>query len=248
MSIAVWVIGFSLVGGVFSLIGGVFLLAKQKWTERYAFHVVGFAAGVLLTVSFLEILPEAVELSGEVHRVLMLSLLGMMSFFFLERFFIWFHHHHELHVAPPTVFMLLVGDTLHNFLDGVVIAAAFLVNIPLGVMSALAIAAHEIPQEVADFGIMLSLGIERKRVFWLNFVSALATLLGAGVALAGVRLVLEYQAFLLAFAGGMFCYIAAADLIPELHRKVKKEEVWGQSVTFLIGSGFVWVLGAILGH
>lgn len=239
------IIFFSLIGGVFSLIGGVLLLWRGKWSNQTSLLLISFAAGVLLSVSFTDLLPEAIELSDNPAVPLLWSLLGIVAFFLFERWFFWWHHHHhEPHKGhpDPVVAMVWVGDTLHNFVDGMVIAASFLVSQPLGMVTALAVAAHEIPQEIADFSLFLSKGMKRSRVLLINIASSLATLLGAlGTYFLGTYLA-PVQPHLLGFTAGMFTYIAGSDLIPELHAEYRPRTVQLQTVAFLMGIGVTFLL------
>jgi len=230
---------FSLFGGVFSLVGGVGLLLKKGLVKQYTCELVSFTAGVLLTTAFLGLLPESLELAErlglEFDRLFWWPLLGMIGFFFLERSFFWFHHHHESEVKPPTNLLLFLGDSLHNFVDGILITSSFLVSIPVGIATALGVAAHEIPQEIADFGIFLKSGMKPAKVFWLNLLSALMTTAGAIAAWYGSSLIAPLQPQLIAFTAGMFIYIAASDLIPELHHKPERKMIWRTSIAFLAG-------------
>ncbi len=236
------IIFFSLVGGVFSLVGGVMLLMKGNWSKQTSLLLISFAAGVLLSVSFTDLLPEAMELAEglaiEPSVPLFWSLLGIVMFFLFERWFFWWHHHHhDPHKGhpDPVVAMVVAGDTIHNFVDGIVIAASFLVSQPLGMVTAVAVAAHEIPQEIADFSLFLSKGMSKSRVLLINIASSLATLAGAlGTYFLG-SLLLPVQPHLLGFTAGMFTYIAGADLIPELHSEYKPKTVRLQTVAFLGG-------------
>lgn len=224
MEIWLTVLFWSLVGSVFSLIAGILLLAKKLSLVKVQRIAVPFAAGSLLAASFLDLMPEAYE-RGEPSTVAFVMLGGFLLFFILERFLGWFHHHHshegESKNIHPTIGLMIIGDTLHNFIDGLVIGAAFLIDVPTGIVVTLAIAAHEIPQEVGDFGLMLSYGLGRQKVLLVNFVSALATVVGAlgVVAIGGSAEFLE--PYLLAVAAGFFVYIAASDIIPTIHAETK---------------------------
>lgn len=246
MPLWLWIVLFSLIGGIFSLIGGVVLLVNEKWVKRNTLIVVSWAAGVLLSVSFLDLFPEAIELAQEMslsaQTIFAWPFLAMVGFFFLERSFVWFHHHHDPHLPPPTTIMLFLGDSLHNFIDGIVITTTFLISIPTGIVAAIAVAAHEIPQEIADFGLFLKSGMAKKKVFALNFLSAFMTTVGALVALAFADSVQKIQPQLLAFAAGMFTYIAASDLIPELHHEHAGSSAIKQTVSFLLGIGVTYLL------
>lgn len=237
------IIFFSLAGGVFSLAGGVVLLLRAAWSKRTILTLVSFAAGVMLAVAFEDLLPEAFELAENIGLpswvVLRWTLSAIVGFFLFERSFVWFHHHHGPHKShpDPTIAMVMLGDTLHNFLDGVVIAASFLLSFPLGLSTTLAVAAHELPQEIADFSLFLSKGINKKTVLALNVISSLATLVGAVATYFYWGQLAQWQPAMLAFTAGMFIYIAGSDLIPELHDEYRKDIAFLQTLAFLVGVG-----------
>ena len=182
MSTYLDVIFFSLIGGVISLIGGVLLLSRKKTAQSLAQYATPFAAGALLAAVFLDLLKEGVE-EASATTVLEAALVGVVIFFFAERFLRWFHHHHEHDKIgkDPARSLIIVGDTIHNIMDGVAIAAAFLVSPSTGIITTLAVAAHEIPQEIGDFGLLLKRGMSRRNVLLVNIFSALATTVAAVV-------------------------------------------------------------------
>lgn len=236
------IIVFSLVGSVFSLIGGFILLLKKRWTEDFSLKLVSFAAGVLLATAFFDLLPEALESSDGNPNLFLPVFLAMIAFFFLERSFFWFHHHFEDHGLKPSLYLILLGDTVHNFVDGVVIAASFFISVPLGILTSFAVAAHEVPQEIADFTIMITQGLSRKRALVLNFVSSCATLVGALLTYLAFGILRPYLWVIIAAAGGMFIYIATADLIPELHKAYQKGKGIAQAFFFVLGILVTFVL------
>lgn len=237
---------------LFSLIGGLGLLVKRRYSETLTLSLVSFAAGVLITVSFSDLLPEAIELAEEAaikpQIILQWTLAAIIGFFLFERSIFWFHHHHAPHKnqPDPVVPMAWLGDTLHNFLDGLVITASFLVNIPLGISTTLAVAAHEIPQEIADFSLFLSRGLSKTKVLTLNSISAFATTLGAVVAFFFWEYLSPIQPHLLAFTAGMFTYIACSDLIPELHTSHRKTQTHLHVILFLLGIGTTLIISSLL--
>lgn len=222
------VIIFSLIGGLVSLIGGLYLLRSKKSALTLAKYATPFAAGALIAAVFLDLLPEALaEDSAKV--VLMGVLVGIVGFFYLERFLHWFHHHHEhegvKHHRPAS--LIVIGDTLHNALDGVAIASAFLVSVPAGIVTTLAVAAHEIPQEIGDFGLLLAKGYSRKKVLLVNIFSALSTTFMA-VLVYGLGSADKLPiGVILGISAGFLLYIALSDLIPTIH-----EESAGQKKLF----------------
>jgi zinc and cadmium transporter len=206
-------------------------------------YLVSFAAGVMLAAAFLDILPEALEMAGEnIDMVLITALLGIILFFFLERFVLWFHHHDEPHGTKPSALLILVGDSFHNFIDGAAIAATFMINPGLGLITTLAIAAHEIPQEIADFTVLVHSGLTRARALFYNFLSALTALLGAVLGYFFLGTLQNILPLSLAFTAGMFIYIACSDLIPDLHQEFRRERRWVHSIPFILGIVLLWFI------
>jgi zinc and cadmium transporter len=230
-----------LVGAV-SLVGVLFLFAD--WSERRAMLFISFGAGVLLATAFLELLPEAVERRQDGGNFFIATLAAMGAFFLLERFLRGFHTHDASH-AVASGYLVLVGDTLHNFIDGVVIGATFLVSPALGFTTTLAVAAHEIPQEMADFGILLSGNFSRGSALLLNFISGLAAMLGALWCFWFEGVVENHLPWFLAATAGMFIYIAASDLLPELHHSHTRRE-WIYAVPFFVGVALIAAIGLLL--
>lgn len=230
--ILAYIIIFTLIGSVFSLAGGFLLVLKKKITGGFSNNLISFAAGALLGVAFLDLFPEALE-EAEGLNVFIPTLIGFVSFFFAERYIRIFHHHHE-HGKKPTIPLILIGDGVHNFIDGVVITVAFLASIPLGITTSLAVAAHEIPQEIADMGVLLANGLSRSKAILYNFLSAITALVGALLAFYFASFVEQYLYIFLAIAAGHFIYIASADLIPEIHENVSENKL-AQTLIFLLG-------------
>ena len=164
------IITSSLVISLVSLLGGLGIIYNLTKRRTFLPFFVSFAAGVMLATSFFDLFPEALEL-GDAESIFMPAFLGIVLFFFLERFVLWFHHHDDDHHLKPSTILINVGDGIHNFIDGVVIAATFIANPTLGVVTTLAIAAHEIPHELADFSVMIHGGMSRGRALFYNFLS-----------------------------------------------------------------------------
>jgi zinc and cadmium transporter len=217
------IIFYSLVGGVFSLIGGVLMLSHKKLAELLAAYAMPFAAGALLAAVFMDLLKDGIE-QASINTVMIATLVGVVAFFFAERFLHWFHHHHQHGGADPSVSLVVVGDTVHNALDGIAIAAAFLISVPTGIITTFAVAAHEIPQEIGDFGLLLSKGMSRAKVLWVNVGSALATTVMAVVTFAlGSEDALPVGV-LLGVSAGFLLYIAMSDIIPTIHENTKEQQ------------------------
>jgi zinc and cadmium transporter len=229
------VIFYSLVGGVFSLVGAIIFLKSRHSADNLAKYATPFAAGALLAAVFLDLLKEAVEKSPA-DSVMIATLAGIIVFFFAERFLHWFHHHHQHEAADPSKTLIIAGDTLHNALDGVAIAAAFLVSVPAGIVTTVAVAAHEIPQEIGDFGLLLSKGMSRKNVLLVNFFSALATTVAAIVTFALGSAEKLPLGVLLGLSAGFLLYIALSDVIPEIHENASKKHLFDwQPILLVLG-------------
>ncbi len=236
MSSLAEVVFYSLIGGVFSLIGGFILLSDKKKAAKLATYATPFAAGALLAAAFLDLLSEASHV-GSAETALTYALVGILSFFLLERFLRFFHHHHEHDdkKSDPAIPMIIAGDTLHNFIDGIAIAAGFLIDTTTGITVTLAVAAHEIPQEIGDFGLLIKKGMKRADVIKVNILSALATTFGA---------VLFYQLgdstsapldVILGIVAGFFIYIAVSDIIPSIHKNEDKVLAGPRTLLLIVG-------------
>jgi zinc and cadmium transporter len=212
-------LGLSLLGGLGGLLiaSGV-LLIKDSTRARLVPWLVSYAVGALLGVAMLGILPDTLERVPSVY-VFSTLLGGILLFFILEKLVLWRHcHTHDCEVHDGSVVGVLVGDSIHNFIDGAAIGMAVLKSIPLGVSTALAVGAHEIPQEVGDFAILLHAGYSRRRALTVNVISGLSSVLGAGVAWIAFGWLPGALDYFLILAASSFLYVAMADLIPGLHR------------------------------
>lgn len=244
------------IGSIISLIGGFYLLYGKRGTKLLQQFAVPFAAGALLAAAFLDLLPEA--MGDHNHEgALRAALIGLLAFFVLERSLSWFHHHHETSNDGHThtsrnVWLIVIGDTLHNFIDGLAIGAAFLISPATGIVATIAIAAHEIPQELGDFGLMLSKGMAKRRVLLVNLISALATVVGAVVVFGFGDALPIAESTLLALTAGFFIYVAASDIIPTIHAQSQRRVANLQTAVLLFGVVFVAVTAAyahsFIGH
>jgi len=212
-------VGLSLIGGLGSLlVASGLLLLKDSVRAKLIPWLVSYAVGALLGVSMLALLPTTLEKLPP-PRVFTTLLLGILLFFVLEKLVLWRHCHiHDCEVHESSVFPVLIGDAFHNFVDGAVVAAAVMTSVPLGVTTAVAVAAHEIPQEIGDFAILLHAGYSRGRALLLNVLSATASAAGAVAAFVALDNVPRMLPYFLALAAASFLYVAMADLIPGLHR------------------------------
>lgn len=249
MSLLLYIIVFSLIGGILSLSLAALLLANKKVAAKFAVYGMPFAAGALLAAVFLDLLPEGAK-HGETETLFIAVLAGILLFFFAERFIRWFHHHHQHENRDPGVPLLIIGDTVHNILDGVAIAAAFLVSIPTGIVTTLAVAAHEIPQEIGEFGALLGKGVRRGRVLLINILSSLAATAAAVVTYFLGQSGTLPMGIIFGLSAGFLLYVALSDIIPSLHenenRKKKKLLNW-QPLLLLLGVAVV-AITAHLAH
>jgi zinc and cadmium transporter len=205
-----------------SLVGVFTLLVKERFMERVLFILIAGATGTLLGAAFLDLIPEAMNESGS--NAMTHVLFGLLSFFILERFIFWRHCHEEKCEIHAFTYLNLIGDAIHNFLDGMVIAAAYLSSgsdISLGLITTIAIISHEIPQEIGDFGILVYGGLSKYRALLFNFLSALTSFIGAILFYFFSPLFEGSTSLLLGFAAGGFIYIAAVDLLPELNKELE---------------------------
>jgi len=228
-----------------SLIGILALVIKKDFLRKILLILVAFSAGALLGGAFLHLLPEAVEIAGSFNTSISLYLfVGILLFFALEKFLRWRHCHdidcdrHPKHLGV----MNLVGDAAHNFIDGVLIGSSYLVSIPLGITVTIAVIAHEIPQELGDFGVLLHSGFKVKKAIIYNFLSALTAVVGTVVALLiGIRIEGFIHIMLPLTAGG-FIYIALSGLVPELHKENSTSKSIIQFIAFILGAAIMYLL------
>lgn len=245
MPLFLWILIFSFLGSVFCLIGGLFLLWKEKWARKIALYLVSFAAGALLGAAFLHLLPEAVDEGGTKMFFYVLS--GLLVMFLAEKFLCWYHCHDGKCKVHTFSYTILFGDGIHNFIDGIIIGISFLISIPLGIVTALAIAFHEIPQEIGDFAVMLHGGMKRAKVLIYNLLAALMTPLAAILTYIFSSSLEKAIIPLIAFAAGNFIYIASSDLIPEIHKETKKSKAIAQFFLLLLGILIIWGAEKVLG-
>ena len=233
MNLLTYIIVFSLIGGLLSLSLAMSLLLNKKLSQSFAKHAMPFAAGALLAAVFLDLFAEGLE-HNSTDVIMMSALAGILLFFMAERFIRWFHHHHQHGQKSPAVPLLIVGDTVHNLLDGVAIAAAFMISVPTGIITTLAVAAHEIPQEVGEFGILLSKGMSRRRVIMINILSSLiATVAAIATYFIGQTETLPLGG-IFGLSAGFLLYVALSDIIPSLHENHNKKTLFDWEPAFLL--------------
>ena len=243
-------------------------LVAFRVQARWIPTVVSYAVGALLGVVFLDLLPHLFEQTKDHGRIAGFLLLGLLAFFVLEKVMLWRHHHHsddepgggpeshahyhahDHHDRGRSGWMIVVGDAFHNFTDGVIIAGAFLADVRLGVVTSVAIIAHEIPQEIGDFLVLLHSGFGRREALLMNAASGLATLVGALIAYFAISAVSGWIPEILAVAAAGMIYVAVADLIPGLQRRTAPSETLAQVAFIALGIGSIWIIRAGLapGH
>lgn len=232
-------------GSVAGLLGGLLLLWREKTAKNLSLHLISFAAGVILATAFLDLLPEAIEAGGE--GTFILVLIGLVSFFLVEDFWLHFHHHEEhRHSLASVVPLLVTSDSIHNFIDGIAITASFLADPRLGLVVALATFFHEIPQEIGDFGVLISAGVKKSKVILYNLFSALATFAGAIVTIILADRSQNLVGPFLGLATGMFLYISSADILPQLVHGERRDIRWHTAGFFLAGITLVYFLTRIV--
>ncbi len=245
----------SLIGGVGGLIGGVLLLLGKNVKESIIHVLVSFAAGALLGTAFFDLLPEAIEHAVEFElsegTVFLWTILGILFFYLIDRGIHWFQYSQkkkDYHHGSISVPLVILGDSVHNFIDGVAIAITYILNPVLGITTTLAIVAHEIPQEIGDFAVLLHQGMAKKKVLLINFFSALLSVLGAIIGLIigeRVGFVLPYA---LSITAGFFIYIALTNLLPEIHSEEKKGYAFPETLFLILGIAVIWLAVTYLPH
>jgi zinc and cadmium transporter len=248
-----WILAASVAGGALSAgLAAFALLLRASWVSM----LVSYAIGALLGAAFLEVIPHAFKESPREAAVSILA--GIFAFFVLEKLLLWRHCHtencevHDQHQHPHdhgrSGTLIIVGDTVHNFVDGVLIAAAFLQSTELGIVAAIAIVAHEIPQEVGDFLILLHSGYSRARALAMNLLSSLATIVGGVAGYYGLQYFRGWEAALLGVVAASMVYVAVADLIPGLHRRPQLKDTASQAFLIALGIGSIALVGGLLKH
>ncbi len=244
-----YTIGSVVLVSLTSLVGILFLSMNEERLKRMVFVLVSVAVGALFGDVFIHILPELYKNSISPLTISMFVLIGILVFFILEKFLRWHHHHgvdeesyHSIQENSHIGYINLVSDGVHNFIDGVFIGIAYLVAIPVGIATTIAVLLHELPQEIGDFGILIHSGFSKKKALLLNILSASGAILGAILALLLGSNVEEFATPILALTAGTFVYIAGSDLVPELHKisDIKKSTI--QLLAVVIGIVLMYLL------
>ena len=249
-----WILAATVAGGVLSVLAAAAfaLNARASWVPV----LISYAVGTLLGAVFLDLLPQAFERADSLEGMAVTILAGILLFFVLEKLVLWRHCHveqceaHDPPLAPHhdhgrSGMMIMIGDTFHNFVDGVLIAAAFLANHELGIVTAIAIIAHEIPQEVGDFLILLHSGYSRGRAFIFNVLSSAAMVLGGAIGYLALQSVQHWIPSLLGLAAASMLYVSVADLIPGLHKRPELQATLQQVVLITLGVATIWLVGEL---
>jgi len=221
---------------------GVFALSlKEKILNEILLFLVSLSAGALMGGAFIHLIPESVEKYGN-GDILILVLVGFILFFIIEKVLHWRHCHKGKCDVHTFHYMNLVGDSIHNFIDGLIMAAAFITSIPLGITTTFAIAAHEIPQEIGDFGVLIYGGFEKKKAIIMNFIVALTVVAGGIAGYIISSKIHDATTFLLPFAAGGFIYIAATDLVPEIKKELDFKKYMATLLIFILGIFIMWTV------
>jgi zinc and cadmium transporter len=249
-----WILAASVAGGTLSAgLAAISLKVRASWVPM----LVSFAIGALLGAAFLEVIPHAFE-RGNPHEAAVAILGGIFAFFVMEKLLLWRHCHtencevHDPHASSHdrgrSGLLIVVGDTVHNFVDGLLIAAAFLQSTELGIIAAVAIIAHEIPQEVGDFLILLHSGYSRARALAMNLLSSVATVIGGVIGYFALQFVADWEATLLGVVAASMIYVAVADLIPGLHRQPELRDTASQTLLIALGIAAIAAVRAVVAH
>ncbi|MBI5047074.1 ZIP family metal transporter [Candidatus Micrarchaeota archaeon] len=229
-----------------SLVGVVLITLNKKTTDALIFIIVSFATGSMLSAAFFDLFPEAIQ-GLNMQLAFALALAGILCFFILERLIHWHHKHHdhEEHEKPIT-YLVLFGDVLHNFFDGIAIAASFMTNVELGITTTLAIILHEIPQELSDFTLLTYGGFSNSKALIFNFISALTAIVGALSFFYLSSSIDNFKFYGLAFTAGTFIYMAGTDLMPELHKEQETKKAILQLISMIAGIITIWFMTSTL--
>jgi len=245
MNILFYILLSTFLISLIAFIGALVLFLKEKLLNKVLLILVAFSAGALIGSAFLHLLPEAISKVSSDLTVFLYLLLGFCVFFILEQFIQWHHHHYpseHFHSIKPFSYLILISDAVHNFIDGLIIAASFIVSVPIGVVAVVSVALHEIPQEIGDFGILVYGGMKKLKALFLNFASGLTIVFGGLVGFLLAGKIGESIIFLLPFAAGNFIYIACSDLIPEIKQKENVKKSLFHFLVFLSGIGLMLLI------
>ena len=240
-----WILASTFLVSLISLVGIFTLAIKDNLLHKILFCLIGFSAGALIGSAFLHILPEALQKSNS-ENVFYYLILGIILFFLMERFLHWRHCHDKHCHIHAFSYLNLFGEAFHNFIDGLAIAASFIISIQLGITTTLAIILHEIPKELGNFGVLIYGGFSRKKALFYNFISALTAMIGALTGYFVSDLMRGFLIFIMPLTAGGFIYIAMSDLIPEVHKESNQKRATLAFIAFLLGIVFMAVVKKFL--
>ncbi len=235
----IWAISASIIVSLISFVGVISLLFKENLLNKILLLLISFSAGALIGGAFLHLIPEAAEKSGH-GQVYLFVIVGFILFFILEKYLHWRHCHKGKCDIHMFTYLNLVGDGVHNFIDGLIIGSSFVVNVSFGLTTSFAIIMHEIPQEIGDFGVLVYGGLSKNKALFYNFLSALTAVLGTILGYTLARASGVFLEFLMPMAAGGFIYIASCDLIPELHREQDIKKATLAMAVFILGVAFMY--------
>lgn len=244
MQIWIYSIASVAVVSLVSFVGVISLSLNTQKLRQIILYLVSLSAGALIGDVFIHLLPEAVEGNGFTNAISLYVITGILVSFVIEKIIHWHHCHiHEGENHPhPFAYMNLIGDCVHNVIDGLIIGASYFVSIPVGIATTLAVILHEIPQEIGDFGVLIHGGFDKKRAIWLNFLTALTSVIGVLIVLVIGSGAEGLTNFLIPFAAGNFIYIASTDLIPELHKETATQKSLLQLLVLVVGIAAMYAL------
>ncbi|HNX82541.1 MAG TPA: ZIP family metal transporter, partial [Candidatus Omnitrophota bacterium] len=235
----IWAISASIVVSLISFVGVITLLLKENVLEKILLLLISFSAGALIGGAFLHLIPEAVEKSGQ-SGVYLFVIVGFILFFILEKYLHWRHCHKGKCDIHTFTYLNLVGDGVHNFIDGLIIGSSFVVSVNFGIATSFAIIMHEIPQEIGDFGVLVYGGLNKNKALFYNFLSAITAVIGTVIGYALANTSDDFLKLLMPVAAGGFIYIASCDLIPELHKQSDIKKATLSMVVFILGVAFMY--------
>lgn len=255
-SVQITILFATIIVSLFSLVGILALSLRDETLHKIMFFMIAFSAGTILGAALFDLLPEAVErLEGSM--VFIYVAVGFVAFFFLERFIYWYHGHghagefSERRAEEYTkgfAYLNVLGDGIHNFIDGMIIAVSFNAEFSVGLATTIAVIFHELPQEIGDYGILIYAGFDKVKALLLNFVAALSIVAGGLFAIFFLEMVETLSGTLIAFSAGAFLYLSASELIPEMKAEENFWKSLAQFLTFLVGLAVIWYLGVIFRH
>lgn len=247
MNVLIWIILATVVNGLIAFIGVFSLWVKEKLFDKLLMGLVAFSAGALLSGAFFHLLTESLE-HLPVLNVFSYMMIGFIIFFLIEKILHWHHcHRHGVECKiHPVSYLIIIGDSVHNFIDGIIIGVSFLVSVPFGIVTTVLIIGHEIPQELGDFAVLVYGGFSKTKALMYNFFSQLTCVIGGLVGYLFSTRVAGIIPFILPFAAGGFIYIAASDLIPELHKEPQLKKSLISFGFFLLGIVFMFLLKFLL--